>query len=71
MGVEEIRKFCALDADTTPLMDVAMKQMKLSARAYHRILKLSRTIADLAYSKDIQSAHLGEALQYRPNQMMM
>jgi magnesium chelatase family protein len=50
-------------------MRAAMSQMNLSARAYHRTLKLARTIADLAGSEDIQSAQLAEALQYRPKLM--
>jgi magnesium chelatase family protein len=48
------------------LLRAAMKQLHMSARAYHRILKLARTIADLAGSDEIQTAHLAEAIQYRP-----
>jgi magnesium chelatase family protein len=51
-------------------MRTAMSQLQLSARAYHRILKLARTIADLAGSEGIQSTHLAEALQYRPKVML-
>jgi len=66
MRIAEIRKFCQLDEAGTSLMKSAMTQMNLSARAYHRVLKLSRTIADLAGSEHIQAPHLAEALQYRP-----
>jgi magnesium chelatase family protein len=59
-----------LQAEGQSLMRSAMSQLQLSARAYHRILKLARTIADLAGSEEIQSTHLAEALQYRPKIMM-
>ena len=65
MGPGEVRDFCELDGTGTKLMKAAMAQMNLSARAFHRILKLSRTIADLAASDAIQPNHLAEALQYR------
>jgi len=70
MRVGEIRQFCKLQDEGQSLMWAAMTQLNLSARAYHRFLKLSRTIADLAGSEDIQSAHLAEALQYRPKLMI-
>ncbi len=70
MRVGEVRKYCKLQEEGQGLMRSAMTQLNLSARAYHRILKLARTIADLAESEEIQSVHLAEALQYRPKIMM-
>ena len=70
MRVGEIRQYCKLQTDGQSLMRAAMTQLNLSARAYHRILKLARTIADLAGCEEIQSVHLAEALQYRPKLMM-
>ena len=69
MRVAEVRKYCQLDDTGRSLMRSAMSQLQLSARAYHRILKLARTIADLAGSESIQPHHLAEALQYRPRGM--
>ena len=66
MRVAEVRKYCQLPEEGQRLMRSAMAQLQLSARAYHRILKLARTIADLAGSEEIGPAHLAEALQYRP-----
>ena len=62
MRVGEIRQFCKLQAEGQRLMRAAMTRLNLSARAYHRILKLARTIADLAGCEEIQSVHLAEAL---------
>ncbi len=70
MGVGEIRKFCHLDDAGETLMRAAMRQLQLSARAFHRVLKIARTIADLAGSENIAPNHLAEALQYRPKMML-
>ena len=61
----QIRKHCALDSTLGDLLQTAMEQLSLSARAYDRILKVARTIADLAGSEKIESRHLLEAIQYR------
>lgn len=65
MRPAEVRRHCALDEACQALMRTAMEQLQLSARGYHRMLKLARTIADLGGSEGIQSAHIAEALQYR------
>jgi magnesium chelatase family protein len=69
MRVAEVLKFCKLDETGDSLVRAAMSQLNLSARAYHRTLKLARTIADLAGSDQIQTQHVAEALQYRPKGM--
>jgi magnesium chelatase family protein len=69
MGPAEVQEFCTIDEAARNLMRAAMQQMNLSARAYHRILKLGRTIADLAGEPQIQVHHLAEALQYRPRML--
>ena len=66
MGPGEIREFCAVDEAGHSLLRAAMRQLHMSARAYHRTLKLARTIADLAAAPRIETTHLAEAIQYRP-----
>jgi magnesium chelatase family protein len=66
MGPGEVRQYCLLDDAGRALVRQAMSQLLLSARAFHRVLKLARTIADLAGEADMAPSHLAEALQYRP-----
>ena len=65
MGSRELKTFCELDEATKELLKNAMADLNLSARAYDRILKVARTIADLAGSDEILSEHISEAIQYR------
>jgi magnesium chelatase family protein len=65
MQSKDIREFCKIDSASEELLKMAITKLGLSARAYDRILKVSRTIADLAGEQDITSAHISEAIQYR------
>jgi len=65
MTPAQLRKFCALDAECAGLIERAMTDLNFSARAYDRILKVARTIADLAEAERIAAPHLLEAIQYR------
>lgn len=65
MQVRQISRYCALDKDSGDLLKTAMRQYGLSARTYHRVLKVARTIADLDEKESIGAAHVGEALHYR------
>ena len=65
MGTKELKAYCALNEATLELLKMAMTDLKLSARAYDRILKVARTIADLAGSEKLTSDHISEAIQYR------
>jgi len=65
MGVKEIKTHCQLDSTSHALLEAAVKRFGLSARAYHRILKVARTIADLSEEEKISPVHIAEAIQYR------
>ena len=65
MGVKQIRNHCALDPESMTLLKAAMEKLNLSARAYDRILKVARTIADLSDCNAISPNHISEAIQYR------
>jgi len=66
MRVPQVRAFCRLEADGAELLRGAVERLGLSARAYHRVLRVARTIADLALEERIQPVHLAEAVQYQP-----
>lgn len=65
MGVKQIRQYCKLDEASLQLLKTAMERLNLSARAYDRILKVARTIADLEMAENINGNHISEAIQYR------
>ena len=65
MGSRELKTYCTLEEGTLELLRFAMADLNLSARAYDRILKVARTIADLAGEEKISSEHISEAIQYR------
>jgi magnesium chelatase family protein len=65
IGPKELKEFCALDAATKEMLKMAMTELNFSARAYDRIVKVARTIADLAGAENISSEHISEAIQYR------
>jgi magnesium chelatase family protein len=65
MGARDLRRFCRIDVAAEKLLESAMAKLGLSARAYTRILKVSRTIADLDAQADITAAYVAEAIQYR------
>ena len=65
MSVKDMAKYCALENDTKNILKDAMEKLKLSARAYDRILKVARTIADIDGSENIKTVHIAEAVRYR------
>ncbi len=66
MGIAQVKKYCAIDKTSEQLLRTAVDSGKMSARGYHRVLKVSRTIADLSGSESIMLPHVSEALAYRP-----
>ena len=66
MNNKQLKAFCNLDDQSILLLKQAISKLNLSARAFHRVIKIARTIADLENSEKIKSNHIAEALQYRP-----
>lgn len=67
MGIKDIEKFCILDSKAKNILNMAMQKFSMSARSYNKILKVSRTIADIENKEVIETSHITEALQYRFN----
>jgi magnesium chelatase family protein len=65
MGTREIKRHCLVKEDAEKLLETAINKLGLSARAYSRVLKVGRTIADLAGTENIEASHIAEAIQYR------
>jgi magnesium chelatase family protein len=70
MTPSEVREYCRVEEPAQGLLKAAMQQLSLSARAFHRILKLARTVADLEGKESIEAPHLAEAIQYRPRSLL-
>jgi magnesium chelatase family protein len=70
MSLSETNEFCRVDEGGSALLRTAVKRCGLSARAYHRVLRLARTIADLDGSDEIATVHVAEAIQYRSSQYL-
>jgi len=65
MGPKEVKEFCRLPAEAEKLLEMAVTKLGFSARAYDRVLKVARTIADLEGSEAVAAPHVSEAIQYR------
>lgn len=65
MSAREIKRHCSVNEDAEKLLEMAINKLGLSARAYSRVLKVARTIADLAGAESIEASHIAEAIQYR------
>ncbi len=63
MGTSEIKRFCSVKEDAEKLLETAINKLGLSARAYSRVLKVGRTITDLAGAENIEASHIAEAIQ--------
>jgi magnesium chelatase family protein len=69
MGPKEVRQNCPVEPAAQSLLKAAVVQLHLSARAFHRTLKLARSISDLDASEVLRAQHVAEAIQYRPRQL--